>query len=313
MTDRLFSTPLSTIRAFLMAAEFKNFTRAAEALDLSQPNLSRVLASLETELGAQLFLRSRRGVVLTDAGAHFQAAATNILRQMDGLVAEVRSRELSPGGRVAVGLPVVMTEFVTRPLAIWFAKEFPNAQLSVHEGVSDELEFAYSLGRLDIALLISTETRARNLETTPLANEQVFLHASSKAKLSGSPVSWRALAELPLILPRSSNYLRRKIEEACRRYGLRLNVISEVNTPSTMLSLVEAGAGYSVLPGCASYMQRARGTISVAPVRGFKIVWSMVHNHNTPQPTLVSAVEEKLRELIYAQANRKLWNPIERK
>src|SRR5262245_12630314 len=149
MKDRLLSSPLSAIRAFLMAAEFKNFTRAAEALGLTQPSLSRILGTLEDELGTRLFIRSRRGVLLTDAGVHFQAAAANIIRQADGLVSEMRSRELSPTGRVAIGRPVVMTEFITRPLASWFAREFPRAQLSVHEEISDELEFEFSLGRLD--------------------------------------------------------------------------------------------------------------------------------------------------------------------
>jgi LysR family transcriptional regulator, nitrogen assimilation regulatory protein len=312
MEDRFFSLPLSVIRAFLMAAEFNNLTRAAEALDLSQPSLSRILGTLEKELGAQLFTRSRRGVALTDAGAYFQAAATNLIEQVDGLVAEMRSRELSPGGRVVIGLPVVMTEFVTRPLANWFASKFPRAQLSVHEGISDELEFELSLGRLDIALLISTErTRARNLETVPLANEQVFLHAPRKAKLPGTPVFWKSLAGLPLILPRSSNLFRRKLEEASRRHRVSLQIIMEVNTPSTILSLVEAGAGYSVLPGCASYTQRARGTLSAAPIRGFKIVWSMVRRHTASQPTLVAAAETKLRELMRSHARLGLWTPIE--
>lgn len=310
MADTLFSGPLSTIRAFLMAAEFKNFTRAAEVLDLSQPSLSRILGALERELGAQLFVRSRRGVVLTDAGAHFQVTATNILRQMDELVSEIRSRELSPGGRVVVGLPVSMSGFISQPLSIWFANEFPNAQLSVHEGVSDELELAYSLGRLDIALLIST---SRSHDAIPLANEQLYLHASGKANLSSAPVSWRTIGELPLILPRSSNILRRRIEEASRRYGARLDVVMEVNTPSTILSLVEAGNGYTILPASASRAQRARKTIAIAPIRGFKIVWSMLRNRNPAQPTLVSAAEKKLRMLIRGQADRGLWNLIERK
>src|SRR5262245_4733029 len=138
MEDRLFSLPLSAIRAFLMAAEFKNLTRAAEALDLSQPSLSRILGTLEKDLGAQLFTRSRRGVALTDAGAYFKAAAASLIRQVDVLVADMRSRELSPGGRVVIGVPVVMTEFVTQPLVNWFASKFPRARLSVHEGISDE-------------------------------------------------------------------------------------------------------------------------------------------------------------------------------
>jgi LysR family transcriptional regulator, nitrogen assimilation regulatory protein len=214
MEDSLLASPLSAIRAFLMTVEFRNVTRAAEALGLSQPSLSRILGNLEDELGAKLFTRSPRGVRLTDAGEQFQSGAANILRQVDGLVSDVRSRELSPGGRVTIGLPVVMTEFVTRPLATWFSRAFPKAQLSIHEGISDELEFEASLGRLDIVLLISSDIRSKTLETHPLANEQIFLHGPrGNARVNGRAISWKALADLPLILPRRSNFLRRKLKK----------------------------------------------------------------------------------------------------
>jgi LysR family nitrogen assimilation transcriptional regulator len=312
MEDRLLASPLSAIRAFLMTAEFRNITRASEALGLSQPSLSRILSNLEDELGAKLFTRSRSGVRLTDAGTQFQIAAANILRQVDGIVSDIRGRELSPSGRVAVGLPVVMTEFITRPLAAWFARAFPRAQLSIHEGISDELEFEVSLGRLDVALLISSDIRSKTLETRPVANEQIFLHGPrGDAKVSGKAVSWKALADLPLILPRRSNFLRRKIEEAGRRHRFQLKVIVEINTPSTILSLVEKGAGYTVLPGCASYTQRARGSLSASPIQGFKVVWTMARHRNVPQPVLVSAAEAQLRTLIRSQSGLGLWRPVD--
>jgi len=311
MEDRILTSPLSAIRAFLSAAEFKNFTRTAEALGLSQPSLSRILGRLEKELGVSLFVRSRRGVQLTEAGAHFRARAANIIRQVDGVVSELRTRERSPGGRIAVGLPVVMTELLTEPLAAWFVRTFPRAQLAIHEGISDEMEFELSLGRLDVALLISTDTRSRNLEAVPLANEQVYLHAPKATKLDpDKPMAWQALAGLPLILPRQSNFLRRKIEEASKRHHFTLNVIMEVNTPSSILSLVEHGAGYTVLPGCASYRQRQRGSVSVAPVRGFKVVWTLVRNRNPAQPALASATERKIHELIRRQSSAGLWRPV---
>jgi LysR family nitrogen assimilation transcriptional regulator len=309
---RLLNSSLFSIRAFLMTVEFGNVTRASEALEISQPSLSRILSDLERELGTTLFSRSPRGVRLTDSGIQFQIGATNILRQVDGLVSDVRSHELSPGGRVVVGLPVVMTEFVTRPLATWFSQAFPRAQISIHEGISDELEFEASLGRLDVALLISGDVRSGALETYPVANEQIFLHGPRDgARTNSKTVTWKTLSEIPLILPRRSNVLRRKIEDASRRYKtFSLNVIAEINTPSTILSLVENGAGYTLLPGCASYFQRRRGAISASPVQGFKIVWTIVRHRNAPQPVLVSAAEKKLRTLIRSQSSLGLWHPV---
>jgi LysR family nitrogen assimilation transcriptional regulator len=311
MEDRLLSAPLSAVRAFLSAAEFKNLTRTAEALGMAQPSLSRILAKLERELGVELFARSRRGVQLTEAGTHFRARASAILRQMDGLVSELRTRKLSPAGRIAVGLPVIMTDLLTGPLADWFAREMPRAHLSVHEGISGENEFELSLGRLDLAVLIGTDTRSRNLETWPLASEQVYLLGARGSKIHPDrPVGWNALSEIPLILPSQSNVLRRKIEAASRKHRFALNVIMEVNTPSSRISLVERGAGYTVAPGCGSYRQRERGSIVASPLRGFNVVWTLARTKHPAQPALVRVTERKIRDLVAAQAKLGVWRAV---
>ena len=308
MEERGFSAPLAAVRAFLSAAEFKNLTRTAEVLGMSQPSLSRILAGLEKELGVSLFVRSRRGVQLTEAGARFRARAAGIMRQMDGLVSELRTREMSPTGRVAVGLPVVMTELMSAPLASWFTHEMPRARLSVHEGISDEMEFELSLGRLDLALLISTDTKSRNLEIDPVASEQVYLHGPKGSGYEASrAIGWNALSRTPLILPRQSNFLRRKIEEASKRHGFVLDVIMEINTPSLILSLVERGVGFTVLPGCASYRQRELGLVVASPLRNFQVVWTLARSRTPAQPALVAIVERKIRQLIAGQAKRGLW------
>ena len=308
MEGRGFSAPLAAVRAFLSAAEFKNLTRTAEVLGMSQPSLSRILAGLERELGVALFVRSRRGVQLTEAGVHFRARASDIVRQMDGLVSELRTQGISPTGRVAVGLPVVMTELMSAPLASWFRREMPRAHLSVHEGISDEMELELSLGRLDLALLISTDTRSRNLEVDPLASEQVYLHGSKGSGYDANrAVGWNALSGMPLILPRQSNFLSRKIEEASKRHGFVLDVIMEVNTPSLILSLVERGIGFTVLPGCASLRQRESGRVVASPLRDLKVVWTLAKSKTPAQPALVAAVERKIRQLVAEQAKRRLW------
>jgi len=275
---------------------------------MSQPTLSRMLANLERELGVALFVRSRRGVQLTEAGVRFRARALGIVQQMDGLVSELRTQEISPTGKVAVGLPVAMTELMSAPLASWFKREMPRARLSVHEGISDEMELELSLGRLDLALLISTDTRSRNLEVEPLASEQVYLHGPKGSRYEANrAVGWSALSGAPLILPRQSNFLRRKIEEASKRYDFALDVIMEINTPSLILSLVQHGIGVTVLPGSASHRQRELGVVVASPLRGFKVVWTLAKSRTPAQPALVAAVERKIRQLVAEHAKCGLW------
>jgi LysR family transcriptional regulator, nitrogen assimilation regulatory protein len=233
------------------------------------------------------------------------------LRQMDGLVSELRTRKLSPAGRIAVGLPTVMTELLTSPLANWFASEMPRACLSVHEGNSRELELELSLGRLDLALLITADTRSRNLETRPLASEQVYLHGARGSKIDPDrQLGWNALSGIPLILPSQSDVLRRKVEEASRKHRFALNVIMEVNSPFSRLSLVEGGVGYSILPGSVSYRHRERGLVVASPLRGFIVVWTLAKSKQPAQPALVRATEQKIRELMAAQAALGVWRAV---
>jgi LysR family nitrogen assimilation transcriptional regulator len=230
---------------------------------------------------------------------------------MDGLVSELRTPKLSPTGRIAVGIPTVMTDSLTAPLADWFAREMPRACFAAHEGNSSEMEFELSLGRLDLALLMSVDTKSRNLETWPLASEQVYLHGPRGSNLDPDrPVGWSALSGIPLILPSQSNVLRRKIEEASRKHQFTFNVIMEVNLPSSRLSLVERGVGYTLAPGCASYRHRERGSVVASPLRGFNVVWALAKSKQPAQPALVRVTERKIRDLVAALAEIGVWRAV---
>jgi LysR family transcriptional regulator, nitrogen assimilation regulatory protein len=187
----------------------------------------------------------------------------------------------------------------------------PRARFSVHEGNSREIELELSLGRLDLALLMSADTRSRNLETSPLACEQIYLHGPRGSKIDpGRPMGWNALSGIPLILPSQSNILRRKIEQASRKYRFAFNVIMEVNSPSSRLSLVERGVGYTVSAGCASHRHRERGSIAASPLRGFNVVWTLAKSKQPAQPALVRVTEGKIRDLVAAQAKLAGWRAV---
>ena len=94
---------LRSLRYFLQIAELGNLTRAATRLRVAQPSLTRHMHQLEQELGTSLFLRANKGVTLTDAGLLLRENAERILRDIDHVRSEIRSREKQPRGTVALG------------------------------------------------------------------------------------------------------------------------------------------------------------------------------------------------------------------
>ena len=95
---------LDQMRYFVTAAQLQNLSKAAEALHISQPSLSRSIARLEEELGTPLFYRQGRRVVLNELGSQFLTSAQSILRELDGTLAQLRTYAGGGGARLSVGL-----------------------------------------------------------------------------------------------------------------------------------------------------------------------------------------------------------------
>ncbi len=125
----------------------------AAALHMSQPALSQQVALLEQETGQRLFVRTGRGVEATEAGLALLAHARGIFALADQARADMRERQLTPSGRITIGLPPRVAHAMTADLVQRFRAEFPDAAISVAEGLSMRLREWLIAGRLDIAVL----------------------------------------------------------------------------------------------------------------------------------------------------------------
>lgn len=294
------------MRSFLRVARFGNLTRAAESLDIPQPTLSRTIKEIEKETGAVLFVRTRRGVHLSDAGRRFAERIQGIVGQIDDAMAEAGGDNI-PAGYVTVGIPHSMTAFIAHPLVEWFARSFPGSVISAQQGVSDEIEQGIALGQIDVGILISAQTLAPLAGLKPFATEQAYLNVAPGRQLSKSVVDWPDLADLPLILPRRQNQLRRRIEAAAHRHRYKLNVVAEISSPQLIVSLTAAGLGCSVMPACASEQARADGRVVGYPIVNTEVVWTIAKSQQSPASKLARLIEDKILDLAAKRAERKLW------
>jgi LysR family transcriptional regulator, nitrogen assimilation regulatory protein len=243
---------LKQLEYFVGVAESGSFTRAAIALDIAQPALSRQVRLLEVELRQNLLIRNGRGAVLTEAGKLLLEHGRGILHQVALAREELSAARGALTGRVSIGLPPSLSRLITVPLTHAFREALPHAQLSLTEGFSVLMYEGLRVGSLDMAVLYNPES-SPGLEMTRLHEEELVLisarsvlkPASRKEKAS---IGLGEVADLPLILPSRRNAFRILIEGEMMGIGRKPQISLEVDGLNAILNLVEEGLGHGVLP-----------------------------------------------------------------
>ena len=242
---------LKQIESFVRVAELGSFTKAAAALGMPQPLLSRHVRQLEVELHQNLLIRNGRGVSLTEAGTVMLEHGRGILHQVALAQEELGSVRGALAGKVSIGLPPSLSKLVTVPLTLAFRKALPQAQLSLGEGFSVVMVDSLRAGRLDMAVLYNPPP-SPELEMTLLHEEALILIAGKKSTHSSvklkPTMTLAALAELPLILPSRPNAFRLLIETEMLRVNCKPQIALEIDGLNAILELVKEGLGYAILP-----------------------------------------------------------------
>lgn len=239
---------LQQIRYFVQIAELRSFSRAAHALGVTQPALSRQVRLLEDELGVQLLHRHGRGVEPTEAGHRMLTHGQALLAHADEVKRDVQAVLDSRAGRVSVGLPPRVAHSLTPVLLRAFRDKVPPVSINVVEALSAQLREALMAGQLDMALLYDPPATPQ-FDLIPLFREDLVLvgHPPDGTSLPASiPVV--DLADYPMILPSRPNAIRMIVEAACRTQGVTLDIVAEIDAVHTQLQLAAEGQGYTVLP-----------------------------------------------------------------
>lgn len=244
---------LRHLRYFLVLAEELHFGRAAERLHISQPPLSRQVRDLERKLGAQLFLRERRRISLTPAGAWLRGEAENLLSRASWIERHVRG--MGGGqGRYAIGytgslLFEVLPEFLQRFRAAW-----PGWTIAIRELGSEAQVKGILSGELDLGF-VRERGGGRGLEYREVAGEAfaAIVPADWEAP-EDSPAGLFSLAERPFVgLPRSSApALVDRVLDLCAMGGFYPDLVLECSELYSVLKLVSKGLGWSIVPALAA-------------------------------------------------------------
>jgi DNA-binding transcriptional LysR family regulator len=253
------------LRYFMAVAEQLHFGRAAAALHISQPPLSRAIRALEERLGVALFLRTRRRVELTPAGARLLEETRRTVGQLERTVRELRGMASGERGRLRIGF-VSLADYggVLPGLLKAYKATRPGVQLALREMLSPEQSAALAAGELDFGLLLPPVAEAEALEHLVVQRERFVAALPARHRLAagrGALAMSELAGESFVMVPREiAPGLYDIVSGLAARAGFSLNVAQEAIQMQTVVSLVASGLGAAVVPGSVANLGR-RGVV----------------------------------------------------
>jgi LysR family cyn operon transcriptional activator len=286
---------LRHLRYLLAVADHGGFTRAAEALHVSQPTLSQQIRQLEETLGVALFDRTSRTVKATDAGEAYIECARRVLVELEaGKRALHDVKDLSRGNLRLAMTPTFMA-YLVGPLVRDFAARYPGIHLQIFELSMDDIEAGLADDSLDIAIAF-TPVRHPDLECIPAFTETLGIMVGREHPLyDSSGVTSSDLAQLDFALLAPDFITRLSIDEYFRQLGITPQVRIEVNSVSTLLEVVRHAPMATMLPEAIATEDRALRRLPIeneAPQRGAALLRRRNNYHSAAALAFMNLVLE---------------------
>jgi DNA-binding transcriptional LysR family regulator len=290
---------LRQLRYFVAVAEELHFGRAAERIGIAQPPLTQQIQKLERLLGCQLFMRGRK-TTLTMAGAVLLEQARRIIGQFESALDATRRTARGETGQLATGVPpsVMLSDL---PAVIRkYRERYPHVGFVLREMSTSAIEEAVHAGEIDLGFLRETRP-ARPLISKIIFSEAVVAVLPRSHKLAKpGPLNPGVLRNEPFVLfpRRLGPALHDRLTAFCSRAGFTPNIVQEATQWQTVISLVEAGMGVSLAPGCVRKF-RWRGVV-YRPLSGITTAVAACWHEKGLSPTAASFL--KLAEEKFASA-----------
>ncbi|HKY01111.1 MAG TPA: LysR family transcriptional regulator [Burkholderiales bacterium] len=247
---------LRHLRYFVTLAETLHFGRAAARLHISQPPLTRQIRGLEEELGTPLFRRSRQGVALTPAGSALLPEARRLLRDAEALLGGAAHAAGGQIGKLRIGFISTASYTVLPELLPAFHRDHPGIKLQLQEATTDVQIPGLQEGDLDVgfvlAPVVDASLRYQSVHREPL------IAALPAGRRWPATIAVSALAgEAFVLFPRKVGVgLHDLIIGLCQRAGFAPRIEQEAIQMQTIISLVAAGMGVSLVPQSLLHMRR---------------------------------------------------------
>lgn len=264
---------------FVRIADLGSFTKASQHLRVAQPALTRHIHQIEAKFGVELFFRSSRGVVLTEAGKHLYDNATRVLNDIERTSDEMRSFSGAPSGKIVLGVTPTLCPVVAPTLLALTRRDLPKVELKFVESYGGQLQEWLIDRQIDLAIH-TEQAPSKHLACTSLATEEMVL-VSRFDKGFAEPVSTMDLGSIPLTMTDS---LRDVVDRLLDPFGTSLLVDTSLNSILTILLMVREGLCASILPYSVARTDIEAGRLRAHSMTPHGLVRNLVLSANAARP-----------------------------
>ena len=288
------------LRAFAAVARHRHFGAAADDLAVTQPAVSAAIASLEASLGAKLFERTPRGVILTAFGEQLLPLAHHALAALNDLVADAGRSGQVHHGPLRLGVIPTVAPYLLPTILEVFGTRFPALMPEVTETTTRTLLAALEAGSLDLLVIALPGGKAEAVEL-PLYWEEFVRLVHQEHHLAGAHgLPTTTLQGLDVLLLEEGHCMRDQTIDLCRQAGATIGQATKMASLTTVSQLVAARLGVTLLPASAVPVE-VRGPLSTArfggsPLPGRRV--GMVHRRSSARATEYAELAEVLRGAI---------------
>lgn len=299
---------LKQLRYFEALARHGHFGRAADACAISQPALSMQIKELEGELGAPLFERGARQVRLTGFGEAFALRVRDILRSVDELQDLARVSQDGLVGRLRIGVIPTVAPYLLPAIIGNLTRTYAGLDLHVRETVTGKLIGELVEGRIDAAIVALPVSEPSFAEVALFAEDFVLVRPGED---EGKPVpNGETLSKMRLLLLEEGHCFRDQALSFCNRHSALPRELLDGSSLSTLVQMVSAGIGVTLIPEMAVSVETRSASVSVArfenpkPSRTIGMIW----RKTSPLASQLLQISEVVRRS--AAASRKQQKPV---
>jgi LysR family cyn operon transcriptional activator len=276
-------------------ADHGSFTRAAAALHVSQPALSKQIQELEQRMGVQLLDRSGRTILPTDMGRTYLHHVQRALDELGAGERAIRDVQDLSSGELRLGFAPAFALYLLGPLVCRYRALYPGVTLTVTEMAQEVMEQALSADALDVALGFG-EAGKEDIEVTPLHTERMSLLVAEDhpAARGSGEMDAADLSAVPLVLLGPTFATRAVVDQYLRRVGVRPQVAVEANSIAAISDIVRLAGLGTILPGAVVREQSGLRAVQLRPeveTRRVAVMWRRGAYHTAAARAFTAVAE----------------------
>lgn len=231
-------------KIFYTVATCENITKASQILFISQPAVTMSIKKLEEQLEMTLFIRTKRGVLLTDEGKvlyEYVKEAIDSIKAGENRIANLKKLET---GNIKIGIGTTLTKhFLIKYLEV-FHKKYPKIKINIDTSVTSEVLRNLENGRIDVAIITSQKTNYKNLNVVYSEDiEDIFIANEDFKKKINKTIKLEELNNYPLLVQNINSNIRSFLDKELAKYNIKLKGFMELTSYSLVTEFAKIGFG----------------------------------------------------------------------